>query len=95
MIGAMKSIGRRFIQMNNYKTFNISRCVNLLGQNIPKKFYFSYPCPRKLREIVHMSLFEKENAPQIKEIWKLHYDGKPNAMGLDIDPDEMKVIIEK
>ena len=63
--------------------------------NIPKKSYFSYPCPRKLREIVHMSLFEKENAPQIKEIWNKYYDEKPNAMGLHIDSDEMKLIIEK
>lgn len=25
------------------------------------KFSFTYPCPRKLREIVKMSLFEKES----------------------------------
>jgi ATP synthase F1 complex assembly factor 1 len=60
-----------------------------------KKFYFSYPCPRKLREIVHLSLFEKEQPQQIKEIWKKHYDEKPHVFGLHLDGDEMKLILEK
>jgi len=32
-------------------------------------FSFTYPCPRKLREIVQLSLFEREPADQIVHIW--------------------------
>jgi len=60
-----------------------------------KKFYFSYPCPRKLREIVKISLFEREQPNKIKEIWKKHYDEKPHAVGFDIEAGEMKLLIEK
>ena len=62
---------------------------------IQKKYYFSYPCPRKLREIVKISLFERETPEKIKEIWKKYYDEKPNAMGLNIKSEEMDTIIKK
>ena len=60
-----------------------------------KKFYFSYPCPRKLREIVKITLFEREQPAKIKEIWQKYYDEKPHAVGFDITADEMNLIIEK
>jgi hypothetical protein len=63
--------------------------------NTWKKFYFSYPCPRKLREIVKITLFEREQPNKIKEIWQKHYDEKPHAVGFDIEAEEMKLIIEK
>ena len=60
-----------------------------------KKSYFSYPCPRKLREVVKMTLFEKEPSEKVKEIWKMYYDGKPQAVGMDIGGAEMETIIKK
>jgi ATP synthase F1 complex assembly factor 1 len=60
-----------------------------------KKFYFSYPCPRKLREVMKMSLIEKEQPEKIKEIWQLHYKEKSNAIGMDISTDEMNLIVKK
>jgi hypothetical protein len=60
-----------------------------------KKFYFSYPCPRKLREIVKITLFEREQPNKIKEIWQKYYDEKPHAFGMDITAPEMNMIIEK
>jgi len=33
------------------------------------QFSFTYPCPRKLREVVQLSLFEREPADQIVYIW--------------------------
>ena len=60
-----------------------------------KKSYFSYPCPRKLSEIVKISLMEKEPPSKIKEIWQKHYDEKYHAVGFDIEAEEMKLIIEK
>ena len=45
--------------------FNIlkmaSRAPMIYTQNY-RSFSFSWPCPRKLREIVKVSAFEKENA---------------------------------
>ena len=42
------------------------------------KFFFSfnYPCPRKLREVVQMSLFEKENKDKISSIWNEYHAQK-------------------
>jgi ATP synthase F1 complex assembly factor 1 len=60
-----------------------------------KKNYFSYPCPRKLREIMKMSLIEREQPTQIKEIWKQYYNEKPNAFGLDMSSQEMDLLIKK
>jgi hypothetical protein len=79
------SMNRIFSQsMNNigfFKTF--------------KKFYFSYPCPRKLREIVKITLFEREQPNKIKEIWQKYYEEKPYAVGFYITAQEMNMIIEK
>ena len=36
--------------------------------NILRSFVFTYPCPRKLREIIKMSLIEKELPGVIKNI---------------------------
>ena len=60
-----------------------------------KKNYFSYPCPRKLREIVKITLFEREQPHKIKEIWQQYYTEKPNAIGLDIKGEEMDLIVRK
>jgi ATP synthase mitochondrial F1 complex assembly factor 1 len=60
-----------------------------------KKFYFNYPCPRKLREIVKITLFEREQPEKIKEIWAKYYEEKPSAIGMDINAEEMNLIIKK
>ena len=36
---------------------------------ISRSFTFTYPCPRKLREIIKLSLVEKETPNTIKTIW--------------------------
>lgn len=35
---------------------------------------FTYPCPRKLREIMKMSLIEKEPAHVVRDIWKQYHE---------------------
>ena len=40
------------------------------------RFSFTYPCPRKLREIVKMSLLEKETPSRISDIWKEYHSVK-------------------
>ena len=52
------------------------RCQNALTK---RDFSFSYPCPRKLREIVKMSIFEKELAPKIEEIWTEYHRARQHT----------------
>lgn len=39
---------------------------------------FTYPCPRKLREVVKMSLMEREPPAQVEEIWRKYHADRPN-----------------
>lgn len=41
-----------------------------------RRFSFNYPCPKKLREIVQLSAFEKENSLTIKSLWKEYHLNK-------------------
>jgi ATP synthase F1 complex assembly factor 1 len=69
--------------------------MNLNFFKFSKKFYFSYPCPRKLREIVKITLFEREQPQKIKEIWQTYYSEKPHAVGMDLSGDELSLIVRK
>jgi ATP synthase F1 complex assembly factor 1 len=60
-----------------------------------KKNYFSYPCPRKLREIVKMTMFERETPEKIKEIWKQYYDERPRAFGMNVNSTDMELMVKK
>lgn len=39
---------------------------------------FTYPCPRKLREIMKMSLIEKEPTSKVEDIWKEYHSARIN-----------------
>jgi ATP synthase F1 complex assembly factor 1 len=58
-----------------------------------RKGYFSYPCPRKLREIVKISLFEREQPSTIKDLWKQYYEEKPRAFGLNVNENELNIML--
>lgn len=45
-------------------------------RNYYYKFSFTYPCPRKLREIVKMSLFEKETKDNNISLWMEYHKDK-------------------
>ena len=45
-----------------------------------RAFGFAYPCPRRLREIVKVSLFDKESPQVIEEIWKDYHNAKPHTI---------------
>jgi ATP synthase F1 complex assembly factor 1 len=36
-------------------------------------FGFTYPCPQKLREVVRMTLIEREAKDKIIQIWQDHH----------------------
>jgi ATP synthase mitochondrial F1 complex assembly factor 1 len=42
-----------------------------------RSFSFSYPCPRKLREIMKLSAIEKETPETIEMIWREYHNAKP------------------
>ena len=48
--------------------------LSLLLRN---SFSFTYPCPRKLREIVKLSMFERETSDSIASIWKDYHLNRP------------------
>ncbi len=62
---------------------------------LARKYYFTYPCPRKLEGMVKISLFEKEQPFAIKQIWNKYFEEKPTSLGLDITGGEMNIILKK
>jgi ATP synthase F1 complex assembly factor 1 len=46
-------------------------------KGLGRGFSFTYPCPRKLREVIKMSLFEKESPATIKTIWNEYHLSRP------------------
>ena len=77
-----------------FKTNNSSEKFNLFKSFLVKN-YFSYPCPRKLREIVKLSVLEKENKEQIKEIWKEYHQEKSKLISDVVDGKLMNTIKQK
>ena len=49
------------------------------------KFSFTYPCPRKLREIMQMSLIERESSNKIITIWDDYHKPRPDNVAVSID----------
>lgn len=48
----------------------------MFAHNLKKSFSFSIPAPRKLREIMKMSLIEKEPSDIVVEIWNKYHRKK-------------------
>lgn len=48
----------------------------MLGK-VPYRSVFTYPCPRKMREIVKMTLIERELPGKIKDIWNTYHAPRP------------------
>ena len=68
--------------------FNVNKMRKLI--NFQRKGYFSYPCPRKLREIVKISLFELETKEKIKQIWEEYHSNKPKTIAYTIEGGEIE-----
>lgn len=45
---------------------------------VRRTFVFTYPCPRKLREVIKLSLIERELPGNIKRIWTEYHSKRPN-----------------
>lgn len=60
-----------------------------------RNFSFNYPCPRNLREIMKMSLIEKEPPHQVKEIWKEYHKQRHQNIADVLTKDEHVAIRRK
>lgn len=45
-----------------------------------RAFSFTYPCPRRLREIMKMSAIERENPDVIETIWREYHNAKSHTV---------------
>ncbi len=65
--------------------FNLSR----------RNFSFSYPCPRKLREIVKFSILEKETPETISKIWTDYHNAKPHTISKVLTQSHYLQLLQK
>lgn len=58
---------------------------------LPKKsFAFTYPCPRKLREIVKLTLFERETKDKCIDLWMQYHSAKTENVVYALSNKEFK-----
>ena len=48
-------------------------------KSIKRSFSFAYPCPRRLREIVKMSAFERETPDTIEMLWTEYHRARTHT----------------
>lgn len=68
-------------------------CSILVKQQ--SRAHFNYPCPRKLREIMKMSLIERETTEKIKNIWSEYHNDKPRCFADVVDGEMMTTVLNK
>ena len=60
-----------------------------------RSFAFNYPCPRNLREIMKMSMIEREPSHKIREIWKQYHQERHQNVAEVLNKDEFEVLKQK
>ncbi|CAG9310426.1 unnamed protein product [Blepharisma stoltei] len=60
-----------------------------------RAFVFTYPCPRKMREIVKLSLIEKEEPSEIKRIWNEYHLNRPNNVSTVITAHQYDLLLRR
>lgn len=43
-----------------------------------RNFVFTYPCPRRMREIVKMTLIERETPDKVRDVWNTYHSARAN-----------------
>lgn len=62
---------------------------------IMRKFAFTYPCPRKLREIMKLSLIERENKDQICVLWNDYHKLKLDNISHVLEKQDYEFLLKK
>ena len=52
-----------------------------------RRFSFNYPCPRNLREIMQMSLVERESPDVVKHLWEEFHAERKDNIAMTLDPE--------
>ena len=60
-----------------------------------RSFAFTYPCPRKMREIVKLSLLEREPPSRIKEIWNEYHGPRPTNVSTVISAHQFELFLKR
>ncbi len=60
-----------------------------------KNFSFTYPCPRKLREIMKLSLIERESKEQIGFLWQNYHKLKLDNIAYALDRSQYEFLLAK
>lgn len=55
-------------------------------------FSFNYPCPRKLREVVKLSMFEKETTDKCKDLWKEYHSTRSENISDTLTKHEYELL---
>ena len=68
--------------------------MNLCFKSL-KNFAFTYPCPRKLREIMKLSLIERENKDQITQLWQNYHKMKLDNISHTLEKQQYDFLLRK
>lgn len=60
-----------------------------------RNFSFSWPCPRKLREIVKISAFERETSETCQMIWNEYHHAKPHTVSTVLTAPQYVELLSK
>ena len=69
--------------------------MNKLFYKSVRGFAFTYPCPRKLREIVKLTLFEREPPQRIRDIWDEYHKPRSENISASLEKDEYEFLRKK
>lgn len=58
-------------------------------------FAFTYPCPRKLREVMKISLVEREMPHTIKDIWSEYHKPRSENIAATLSKTEYETLRKK
>jgi ATP synthase mitochondrial F1 complex assembly factor 1 len=58
-------------------------------------FAFTYPCPRKLREVMKISLIERQMPHQIKDIWTEYHKPRSENIATSLSKTEYEALRKK
>lgn len=59
---------------------------------IIKNFSFTYPCPRNLREIVKMSLIEREPKHKVSSIWDNYHKDRTESISDTLSKNDYETL---
>lgn len=68
--------------------------MKLFFQSV-KNFSFTYPCPRRLREIMKLSLIEREDKDKIGYIWSNYHKMKLENISHTMNKQEYEFLLRR